>query len=61
MVCVNGPSPAGAQQSQQGHLRARQHANKLARICYATLRDQAPFASTRLERKINRQAFPMPA
>ncbi len=36
-------------------------ANKLARICYATLRDQEPFASTRLEHKISRQAFPMPA
>ena len=36
-------------------------ANKLARICYAVLRDQEPFASTRLNRKLTRQAFPMPA
>ena len=36
-------------------------ANKLARICYATLRDQEPFASTRLDRKITRQTYAMPA
>jgi transposase len=35
--------------------------NKLARICYAALRDQAPFASERLQRKLTRQAYPMPA
>jgi transposase len=35
-------------------------ANKLARICYAALRDQVPFASDRLQRKLTRQAFAMP-
>jgi transposase len=37
-------------------------ANKLARICYATLRDRAAFdENTRLGKKMNRQAFAMPA
>jgi hypothetical protein len=36
-------------------------ANKLARFCYAALRDQAPFASERVHSKLNRQAYPMPA
>jgi transposase len=36
-------------------------ANKLARICYAALRDQEPFDSVRLSRKITRQAYPTPA
>jgi transposase len=37
-------------------------ANKLARICYATLRDKEPFGeSERLTRKINRESFVMPA
>jgi transposase len=37
-------------------------ANKLARICYATLRDKKPFGeSDVLSHKINRQAFAMPA
>ena len=35
-------------------------ANKLARICYATLRDQEPFERSRLTRKIERQAFSLP-
>jgi len=35
-------------------------ANKLARICFATLRDQQPFEKARLSRKMDRQAFPMP-
>ena len=36
-------------------------ANKMARICYATLRDKAPYdEATPLARKINRQAFVMP-
>jgi transposase len=35
-------------------------ANKLARICYAALRDQTPFDRTRLTRKIDRQAFALP-
>ncbi len=37
-------------------------ANKLARICYATLRDKSAFdESSRLGKKMNRQAFVMPA
>jgi transposase len=36
-------------------------ANKLARICFATLRDQEPYERSRLTRKAERQAFPMPA
>ena len=36
-------------------------ANKLARICYATLRDGEPFATTRLTKKMQRVAFAMPA
>ncbi len=36
-------------------------ANKLARICYATLRDHEPFdEAARLNRKENRQCFAMP-
>ena len=37
-------------------------ANKLARICYATLRDKTPYEeSERLARKTHRQSFVMPA
>jgi hypothetical protein len=37
-------------------------ANKLARICYATLRDKEPFGEDqRLNKKTNRQSFVMPA
>ena len=37
-------------------------ANKLARICYATLRDHAPLAeSERISKKLNRESFAMPA
>jgi len=36
-------------------------ANKLARICYATLRDQEPYGAARLSRKLERVAFAMPA
>ena len=37
-------------------------ANKLARICYATLRDKVPFGeSSRLGKKVNRESFVMPA
>jgi len=34
--------------------------DKLARICYATLRDQEPYGAARLQRKIERVAFAMP-
>jgi hypothetical protein len=36
-------------------------ANKLARICYATLRDQEPYGAARLNRKLKRVAFALPA
>ena len=37
-------------------------ANKMARFCYATLREKEPFADgARLNKKLNRQAFAMPA
>jgi len=36
-------------------------ANKLARICYATLRDGEPYGVTRLNRKVARTAFALPA
>jgi transposase len=37
-------------------------ANKLARICYATLRDKEPFGepTVRLSKKVNRESFVMP-
>jgi transposase len=46
-------------QSRTNHNKAAcALANKLARICYATLRDQEPFGETeRLNRKINRESF----
>ena len=36
-------------------------ANKLARICYATLRDHEPYGSVRLNKKIARTAVALPA
>jgi transposase len=36
-------------------------ANKLARICYATLRDGEPYGATNLRKKTERQTYPMPA
>ena len=36
-------------------------ANKLARICYATLRDHEPYGSVRLNRKLARTAVALPA
>jgi transposase len=36
-------------------------ANKLARVCYATLRDHEPYGVARLNRKLDRAAFAMPA
>ncbi len=36
-------------------------ANKLARICYATLRDHQPYGAARLNNKIARTAFALPA
>lgn len=36
-------------------------ANKLARICYAVLRDREPYAGDHTHRKAQRATFPMPA
>ncbi len=36
-------------------------ANKLARICYATLRDGEPYGAARLQKKVARTAFALPA
>ena len=36
-------------------------ANKLARICYATLRDGEPYGTARLNKKLTRTAFALPA
>ena len=36
-------------------------ANKLARICYATLRDHEPYGAARLNKKVARAAFALPA
>ena len=36
-------------------------ANKLARICYATLRDGEPYGAARLRKKVTRTAFALPA
>jgi transposase len=51
-----------AVQSPSNHNKATcALANKLARICFAALRDQEPFASDRVQRKLARQAYPTPA
>jgi transposase len=53
---------AVAVESRSNHNKATcALANKLARICYATLRDQEPYAAARLRKKIERQAFSLPA
>jgi transposase len=51
-------------QSRSNHNKAAcALANKLARICYATLRDKEPFgeSTVRLNKKVNRESFVMPA
>jgi hypothetical protein len=54
--------PAGAGRSNHNKA-ACALANKLARICYATLRDKEPFGeqTVRLSKKIKRESFVMPA
>jgi len=50
-------------QSRSNHNKAAcALANKLARICYATLRDKEPFGeqTVRLAKKVNRESFAMP-
>ena len=47
-----------ALQSRSNHNKATcALANKLARICYATLRDQEPFSKTRLSHKMQRSTY----
>lgn len=49
-------------QSRSNHNKATcALANKLARICFATLRDQEPYEKTKILTKLERQAYPMPA
>ena len=51
-------------QGRSSHNRAAcALADKLARICYAALRDHEPFdeRTPRLSKKVSRQAFAMPA
>ena len=51
-----------ALQSRSNHNKATcALANKLARICFATLRDREPFEKLRLLKKLDRQSYPMPA
>lgn len=51
-----------AVQSRANHNKATcALANKLARICFATLRDHAPYGAAPAPKKLTRQAFPMPA
>jgi len=40
--------------------RVKTDANKLARICFAALRDRQPFVSVHPHHKLARQAYPMP-
>lgn len=56
--------PTADGQARSNHNKAAcALANKLARICYATLRDKEPFgeATLRLAKKISRESFAMPA
>lgn len=48
-------------QSRSNHNKATcALANKLARICYATLRDGEPYGAARLNKKVTRTAFALP-
>jgi len=50
-----------AVQSRSNHNKAAcALANKLARICYATLRDGEPYGAARLTKKMQRTAFALP-
>jgi transposase len=62
-TCTPLRSWALAVQARTNHNKAAcALANKLARICYATLRDKQGFEDQQpLGRKVNRQAFAMPA
>jgi transposase len=49
-------------QSRSNHNKATcALANKLARICYATLREGEPYGAARLSHKVSRTAFALPA
>ena len=52
----------GTVQNRSNHNKAAYAlANKMARICYATLRDRQPYDEpARLTRKMGRQSFVMP-
>jgi transposase len=51
-----------AMQQRSNHNKATcALANKLARICYATLRDGEPYGAARLHKKITRATFALPA
>jgi hypothetical protein len=67
---TRGQAPGGvrawalAVQGRTNHNKAAcALANKMARICYAVMRDSAPFGQpvVRLSKKISRQAFEMAA
>jgi transposase len=51
----------GVQQRSNHNKATCALANKLARICYATLRDGEPYGAARLNQKITRVAFALPA
>lgn len=53
---------AVAAQNRSNHNKATcALANKLTRICYATLRDQEPYGVAPIQRKLERVVFAMPA
>ena len=57
-----GLTSSMAVQSPSNHNKATcALANKLARICHATLRDQEPYEKSRLIHKAERLSFAMPA
>ena len=58
---VQGRIFGGSRQEPNHNKAACALANKLARICYAALRDQQPFDQARLTRQPHRPAFPLPA
>ena len=51
----------GVQQRSNHNKAACALANRLARICYATLRDGERFGTARLNKKVTRTAFALPA
>ena len=43
------------EQTHEQRIRAARAANKMARLCYATLRDHEPYAAARLTRALPRK------